>query len=142
MLDEAAACCALSGRKVDRQIDEMSLRLRRGAAERRLRRDILRPDGIDDRLKDRKRQPRSGLGRTERAALAVAVVVADPHRDGHVIGEADEPAVDRILGRAGLAGDIGRERADRARGAAGDDALQHGLELIEGGVIGGGVFGY
>src|ERR1700731_1680047 len=96
VLDEAAARYALARRKVERRIGEMSRRLRRGAGEGRLRCDILRPDRIDDRLKDRKRQPRSGLGPAERAALAVAVVVADPHRDGHVIGKADEPAIDRI----------------------------------------------
>jgi len=50
---------------------------------------------------------RARLAGAKRAALAIAVVVADPDRDRHVVGEADEPAVDRILGRTGLASDIG-----------------------------------
>ena len=115
-----------------------ALRLGRRPAERRLGRDAFRPDRLDDRLEDRQRHPRAGRAAAERAALAVAVVVADPDRDGHVVGEADEPAVDRVLGRAGLAGDVRRQPADRARGAARHHALQHGLELIERGRVGGG----
>ena len=49
----------------------------------------------------------AGRAAAERAALAVGVVIADPDRDGHVIGEADEPGVILIVGGAGLAGDIG-----------------------------------
>jgi len=47
------------------------------------------------------------------------------------VGETNEPAVDRILGRAGLAGDVWREGTDRARGAARHHTLKNGLELIE-----------
>ena len=121
MLDESTAAYRVAGRKVDRQVHEMRLRLRRGSAQGCLRRDILRPDRIDDRLEDWQRHPRPGLGRAKRTPLAVAIVVTDPHRDGHVVSKADEPAVDRVLGGAGLAADIGRERTDRAGGAAGDD---------------------
>ena len=41
VLDEAATRFALAGRIVNRQVDEVSLRLGRGSTERRLRRDIL-----------------------------------------------------------------------------------------------------
>ena len=44
-----------------------------------------------------------------RFTLAVTVVVADPHRDGHIIGEADEPAVDGILGAAAAAAMAGHK---------------------------------
>src|SRR5690348_9799864 len=71
MLDEAAAHRALAGCIVDRQVDEMRLGLRRRSAQRRLRGDVLRPHRIEDRLEDRQRQPRAGLGRTERTPLAV-----------------------------------------------------------------------
>jgi hypothetical protein len=42
----------------------------------------MRSNFQDDRLKERERDLRPGLGRAERTALAVAIVVADPHRDG------------------------------------------------------------
>ena len=79
----------------------------------------------------------AGRAAAERAALAVGIVVADPDRDGDVVGEAHEPGIVLVVGGAGLAGDEGRKLRQRARGAARQHALQHGLELIEGGAVDG-----
>ena len=72
---------------------------------------------------------RAEHGGAVKARDAVAVVrVADPHGHGELRGDADKPAVLRVLGGAGLARDglaVGQARA--AARAAGDDAL-HDLD--------------
>src|SRR5262249_17296725 len=97
---------AITGLVVDRHIFEIALCLGGGSAQHCLRSYLLRPYGLHDWLEDWQRHMRPRLAGAERAALAVAVVVADPDRDRHVVGEANEPTVDRILGRAGFAGDV------------------------------------
>src|SRR5262249_51639571 len=64
--------------------------------------------------------------------LDVAAAV-DAEAFGDHPSETDEPGVVLLIGGAGLARDIGGEAGDRARGAPRQHALQHGLELIEGG---------
>ena len=72
----------------------------------------------------------------ERAALA-AIVVADPDRDRHVIGEADEPGVVLLVAGAGLAADVMARGTRCARaGAARQHALQDALELEERDLVG------
>ena len=97
---------AITGFVVDRHVFEIALCLGGGSAQHCPRSNLLRPYGLDDWLEDRQRHMRPCLAGAERAALAIAVVVADPDRNRHVVGEADEPAVDRILGRARFAGDV------------------------------------
>ena len=83
-------------------------------------------------LEDRERHLGAGLPAAERAALAVGIVVADPHGDRHVVGEADEPGVVLVVGRAGLAGDERRKAPDCALAVPRcEHALQHRLQLIE-----------
>ena len=110
-------------------ITSCRLRLRRRRRERGLRR-VSGPGRLDDRRKIGTATWPPVCAAAEGAA-AVAVVVADPDRDGDIVGEADEPGVVLVLAGAGLAGDVGRELAHRVRGAARDHALQHRLELIE-----------
>src|SRR5215469_94822 len=107
MLDEAVISRhAITRLVVYRKIDEMALCLGRGSAQHGLRSDLLRPHSFDNWLEDWQRHMLPRPAGAERAALPVAVVVADPDRDRHVVGEANDPAVDRILGRAGLASDV------------------------------------
>ena len=131
VLDEVAAVHPIAAHVIDRDVDQIAPCLRRGSAERGLRREGAGPNRLDDRLKDRHGNMRAVFVRSERAALAVGIVVADPDRHGDVIGEADEPAVDEVLRGAGLAGDERRQRGDPSRRAARHDALQNALELIE-----------
>ena len=75
-------------------------------------------------LADRQHEVVPDLGRERAARDRLAAVlglhrlralwVSDPHRDGHVVVEADEPGVLVVLGGAGLAGG---ELADRGRAA-------------------------
>ena len=117
MLDErlTATLDPRSAVVIDRQIDEITFRLQGGPIEQRLGRDSFRPNGLQDRLEDRQRDPRPGGIGAERAALAVAIIVADPHGNGYVVDKTNEPAVDRIFGGSGLASDIRRERTVRCR---------------------------
>ncbi len=111
MLDEAAAGLALAGRIVDRQIDEVGLRVERRSAERRLRGDILRPDRVEDRLEDRQRQPRPGLGRTERTPTAC---FAGRHHGA--AGRSVSSSIQRIGVREDIGfGDLRAEQEDLAR---------------------------
>src|SRR6266567_4389056 len=110
--------------------DQVAPRLGRRRAQHCLGR-LVSPHRLDHWLKDRDRDARAGLAASERAALAVGIVVANPYRHGHIVGEAHEPGVILAIGGAGLAGDVGREIGDGARGTAGEHALQHGLELEE-----------
>src|SRR5262249_46152113 len=85
----------------------------------------------------RRSAPRRGPSRAvaKRAALAVSVIVADPHGDGDIVGEAYEPSVILVVGGAGLARHIGGEARDRPRRPPCQHALKHSLELVERGVI-------
>ena len=129
-----AAFAHFAGFEIDRPARELALGFWRRRRERGSRRDI-GPHRLHHRLEDRNRNAAAGRAAAERAALAVGVVVADPDRHGDVIGEAYEPGVVLLVGGAGLARDKGRKARDRARGAARQHALQHGLELIEGGAV-------
>src|SRR5262249_25058611 len=51
------------------------------------------PHSLDHRLEDRHGDVAASRAAAQRAALAVGVVVADPDRDGDVVGEAHEPGV-------------------------------------------------
>ena len=100
--------------EIDRFARELALGLGRRRRERGLWRDM-GPHRLDHRLEDRHRDVAAGRAAAERAALAVGIVVADPDRDGDVVGEADEPGVVLVVGGAGLAGDIGGETARSPR---------------------------
>src|SRR5262245_59781653 len=76
------------------------------------------PDGLDDRLIDGHGQAPAGLAAAERAPSAIGDVITDPDCDGDLIRETDEPGIVLVIGRAGLARDIGCERANPARSAA------------------------
>ena len=130
----SARALHVAGFEVDRFAREMAFGLGRRRGERGLRGDI-GPHRLDDRLEDRHGDVAAGRAAAERTALAAGVVVADPNRDGDVVGEADEPGVVLLIGGAGLARDIGGEAGDRARRAPRQHALQHGLELIERGAV-------
>ena len=100
----------------------MARGLGRRPRQRRLRRDCAH-DRLHDRLEDRQRDLAAGLAVAERA-LALGVVVADPDHDGDVVAEAGEPGVVEVVAGAGLAADIGRQRAHARRRAARHHALQ------------------
>src|SRR6516225_3884209 len=112
----SARALHVAGFEVDRFARQMAFGLGRRRGERGLRGDI-GPHGLDDRLEDRHGDVAAGRAAAEGAALAAGVVVADPNRDGDVVGEADEPGVVLLIGGAGLARDIGGEAGDRARRA-------------------------
>src|SRR5262249_41013963 len=124
----------VAGLEVDRFACQMAFGLGRRRGEGGLRGDI-GPHGLDDRLEDRHSDVATGRAAPEGAVLAGGVVVADPNRGGDVVGETDEPGVVLLIGGAGLARDIRGEAGDRARRAPRQHALQHGLELIEGGAV-------
>ena len=88
----------------------------------------LRPHRLHDRFEDRQRDLAAGLAAAERA-LALGVVVADPDHDGDVVAEAGEPGVVEVVAGAGLAADVGRQRAQARRRAARHHALQERAEL-------------
>src|SRR5262245_61518590 len=96
---------------------EQRLGLRRGRRQRGLERDIA-PYRLHDRLENRHRHAATGRAAAQRAALAVRIVVADPHRHGHVIREPHEPGVVLYVGGSGLAGDIWCKASYGTRGAA------------------------
>src|SRR6516225_8426982 len=60
VLDKASAAAdAVAAAVIDRQVDELAACLGRGAAERRLGRDLARPYRLDDRFENRQRHARS-----------------------------------------------------------------------------------
>src|SRR6185437_786747 len=75
VLDEIAAAAALEIAAVvlDRQIDELALRLGRRPGERRLGGDVVGPHIVDDRLEDGQRHP-GAVDAAERVPFAVVVV--------------------------------------------------------------------
>src|SRR5262245_37750310 len=130
----SARALHVAGLEVDCFAGKMAFGLGRRRGKRNLRSDI-GPHRLDDRLEDRHGDVAASRTAAQRAALAVGIVVTDPDRDGDVVGETHEPGVVLLVGGAGLACDIGGEAGDRARRAARQHALQHGLELIEGGAV-------
>src|SRR5262249_17984598 len=130
----SARALHVAGLEVDCFAGKMAFGLGRRRGKRNLRGDI-GPHRLDDRLEDRHGDVAASRAAAERAALAIGVVVADPNRDGDVVGEAHEPGVVLPVGGAGLARDVGGKAGNRARRAPRQHALQHGLELIEGGAI-------
>src|SRR5262245_64528612 len=82
----------LSGLEVDRFAGELTLGLGRRRGERCSGRHI-GPHRLDHRLEDRHRDVAAGRAAAQRTTLAVGVVVADPDRDGDVVGEAHEPGI-------------------------------------------------
>src|SRR5262249_50118877 len=126
----AALAEACTAGEIDLQGDQLLLGLRRRRTERCLAR-ILRPRRLDALPNNRPRHPAAGRGAHQRAPPAIRTVVAGAPADGDGFGEADDPSVVRIVTGAGLAADIGRKLGARACRAAGDHALQHGLELVE-----------
>ena len=126
----SAAACHFAQLQVDRLAAELAFGFGRRRGKRRFRRDI-GPYRLDDRLEDWDSDAAPGRTAAESAAFAAGVVVAEPDRDGYVIGEAHEPGVVFLVRGAGLARDIGRKAGDRMRGAARQHALHHGLELVE-----------
>src|SRR5215467_4323619 len=123
----SARAVQFAGLEVDYLACEMAFGLGRWRGERGFRGDV-GPHRLDHRLEDRHGDVAAGRAAAEGAALAVGVVVADPDRDGDVVGEAHEPGVVLLVGGAGLARDIGSEAGDRARRAPRQHALQHRLE--------------
>src|SRR5262249_52523711 len=104
VLDEGARARTrqhVAGGKVDGEIDELPLGLVRRRIEHGPGR-IGGPYALDDRREDRQRHLGPGLAGAERAALAVGVVIADPHRHRDLVGEADEPRVVFLIAGAGL----------------------------------------
>ena len=131
-----APALSFAGLEIDGFARELAFGLRRRRRERGLRCSI-GPHRLDHRLEDGYCNVAAGRAAAQRAALAVGVVVAGPDRDGDVVGEADEPGVVLLVGGAGLARDIGGKTGDRPGGAPRQHALEHGLELIEGGAVDG-----
>ena len=95
---------------------------------------MLGPHRLDDWLEDRQRHSRTGLARAERAP-AIGIVVTHAYRNRDIIGEADEPDIVFAVARPGLASHVRGETSDRAGSSAMQNALQHGLELIEGSAV-------
>src|SRR5262249_27754887 len=132
----SARAVHFAGLEVDCLAGKMAFALGRRRGERDFRGDV-GPPRLDHRLEDRYGDVAAGRAAAEGSALAVGVVVADPDRDGDVVGEAHEPGVVLLVGGAGLARDIGGKTGDRPGSAPRQHALQHGLELIEGGAVDG-----
>jgi len=124
----------LAGFEIDRFARKLAFGLGRRRHERALRRDV-GPNRLDHRLKDRHGDVAAGRAATEGVALAVGVVVADPDRNGDVIGLSHEPGIVLLVGGPGLPRDIGCKSRDRARRPPRQHTLQHGFKLIERGVI-------
>jgi hypothetical protein len=91
-----------AGIEVDRGARQVTLGLCGGRRQSGPRSDV-GPCRPNHRLEDRHRNPATRRTAAERAPPVVGVVIADPHRDRHVVGEAD---VVRIVGGAGLSGDV------------------------------------
>jgi hypothetical protein len=89
----------------------------RWRGERCLGRNI-GPHRLHHRFEDRNRNPAAGGAAAERAALAVGVIVAEPDRNRHLVGEAHEPGVVLAVGGASLTGNIRCEIGDGACGAS------------------------
>src|SRR3954470_15180458 len=88
IFDKAAGFCGselLPGHEVDRYGPEAFRRLGRRRRQRRLL-SVIIPGGLEDRLGDRNGSMTAGAAAAERL-LAFGVVIADPHRTGHVAGE-------------------------------------------------------
>src|SRR6516165_5599494 len=102
----SAPALRFAGLEIDGFACELVFGLRRRRRERGFGCGI-GPYRLDHRLEDRYRNVAAGRAAAQRAALAVGVVVADPDRDGDVVGEPNEPGVVLLVGGAGLARDVG-----------------------------------
>src|SRR5262245_13446850 len=96
---------------------QQGLGLWRGRRQRCLEGNV-GPYRLYHRLENRHRDATTGRAAAQRAAFAVGIVVAEPHRHGHVIREAHEPGVVFNVGGSSLAGDVWRKTGDRTRGTA------------------------
>src|SRR5262249_153039 len=102
--------------EIDRLARELAFGLRRRRGECSFRRSV-GPRRLNYRLKDRNCDMAAGRAAAERAALAVGIVVADPDRDGNVVGESHKPGVVLVVRGARLARDVGGYTGDGPRRA-------------------------
>src|SRR5262245_60072790 len=102
----SASALHFAGLEIDRFARELASGLGRRRRERSFRRSV-GPRCLNYWLEDRYCDVAARRAATQRATLTVGIVVADPDRDGDVVGEPDEPGVVLLVGGAGLARDVG-----------------------------------